>query len=96
MIKRVDACVKNVKTLSIIKNGKGYIVEIKRKEIHAPMATNFEWRMEKPVEITHMYFGTETGKYKDFSFNISFNIPCNVRISNHGRCYLYISKTDRK
>jgi hypothetical protein len=92
----VDTCLENVKYLSISKHGKSYVIEIENKKIHVPMATNFEWRMEKPIEITHMYFGTETGKYKDFSFNVSFNIPCKIRVSNHGRCYLYISKTDRK
>lgn len=97
MLKKVDEQVENVKSLFINKHEKGYIIEIEKKKIHVRMATNFEWRMEKPVEIIHMYFGNETGKLEDFSFNISFNIPCNVKVSNpDGRCYLYISRTDRK
>jgi len=90
---RVEEVLENVEHISCRKEPKGYGIEIGQRTLHVPLATNFEWRMEEPVEITHMYFGAETGRYNDLSLNISFSLPCIVRIQNvDARCYLYISQ----
>lgn len=90
---RVEEILKNIKNISCQKVDKGWIIQAGQCEISVPLATNFEFRMEKPIQIRHIYFGTETGKFKDLLFNISFSVPCKVRISNpDARCYLYVTQ----
>ncbi|GEM_PF-804447 len=90
---RVEEVFENVEHISYQKEPTGYNIEIGQRRLQVPMATNFEWRMEQPVKITHMYFGNETREYNDFSFKISFSLPCSVRIQNvDARCYLYVSQ----
>ncbi len=91
-MEKIEKTFKNVKTLYISKAPEGYVVNIGGQKIQLPNITNFEFRMEKPVKIVHLYFGTETGKMDDFSFNISFGYPCKIRTSDGApRYYFYIS-----
>lgn len=82
----------NVTDLQIAKEENGYKIVVNNESIiKVPIATNFEWRMDGPVEISHIYFGSETGLFKDICFKASFSIPCKVRISiPDARCYIYI------
>lgn len=103
---RIEKTLDNVRALFVEKNRKGYTIKAEVGEIlpnhriiRVPKATNFEWRIERghPVKITHLYFGAETGRFRDFSFNISFEAPCRVRISNpDARCYLYLEQIKAK
>lgn len=89
--KHVGGILINIKSLTIKKAKKGYFIKSGRNMIHLPDATNFEWRIKNPVEIKHMYFGTETGKFRDLSFNVTFNEATTLKISNpDARCYIYI------
>jgi hypothetical protein len=89
---RVDEIFEQVKHIICMKEPKGYKITIDQKDVHLPLATNFEWRMDKPARTNHMYFGTETGKFQDVSFSISFDTPCKVRIQNaDARCYVYVT-----
>ncbi len=84
---------KNVKLLTIKKHNQGYIIKADKQEINVERATNFEWRMDEPVSINHMYFGTGSGRYEDMGFNIEFSEPCTIDVSNpDARCYMYIKK----
>ncbi len=92
MIKQREKTFKGVKYLQCWKKGDGYIIKIEKHDVKLEGVTNFEIRTENPVEINHIYFGSETGRFEDIGFNISFCEPCQVRIQNCApRCYLYLS-----
>jgi hypothetical protein len=87
---------KDVKEISLSKNTNGYAVTINKKPVmELNKATNFEWRVTEGCApaFTHLYFGNETNN-DEFSFNISFNVPYDIRISNpDARCYIYITQS---
>jgi len=88
----VDKILEQVAHIMCTKEPRGYKITIGQEDIYLPLATNFEWRMSKPVSVNHMYFGNETGKSRDISFDIDFEKPCNVRIQNvDARCYMYVT-----
>jgi len=84
----------NVKDISISRLKKGYSIQIGNHNVlEYPDASNFEWRIAQGMSpsLYHMYFGNETGDKHEFNFHITFNEPCDVRVSNgHPRCYIHI------
>lgn len=90
-VEHTEVLLQNVKYLRITKDKKGYFIESEKDKIHLPDATNFDWRIKDQVEIEHMYFGAENGKFSDLSINITFKTAIHLRISNgHPRCYIHI------
>ena len=85
----------NIGQISCWKEKKGYRIKVENRTIHVPLATNFEWRCEHPIGVKHMYFGSDTGRYKDISFNVSFSVPHNVTIKAVGpRCDINLERYD--
>jgi hypothetical protein len=88
---------KNVKDISITKSKNGNTVRIDNNQaIELSKATNFEWRVTDDCmpAFTHMYFGNETNN-DEFNFNISFQVPYDVRIGHpDARCYGHLEKLD--
>ncbi len=85
----------NVKDISISRLEKGYTITINKETINLSNASNFEWRITPGLLPTlhHMYFGNETGDEHELNLNITFNEPCNVRLSNgHPRCYVHVER----
>jgi len=84
----------SVKDISIARMIKGYSVKIgNHDKLEYPDASNFEWRIAQGMSpsLYHMYFGNETGDKHEFNFHITFNEPCEVKVSNgHPRCYIHI------
>lgn len=91
----IEKTLENVKSVTCRKEQKGYTIQVNGQEIPLPIATNFEVRMEEPIEISHLYFGSETGEFKDNSFSISLASPYKLQISNpDARCYLLFRKQE--
>ncbi len=92
MIKQKEKTFEGVKDIQSWRKEDDYMIRIENHNIKLEGVTNFEFRTVKPVEISHLYFGNETERFEDISFNISFCEPCQVRIQNCApRCYIYLS-----
>ena len=93
---KVDQVFENVTGISGKKATEGYTLTIGRKHLELPLATNFEWRVEKTIKtisISHIYFGNETGSKTDLSFNFGFSEPYKVHVQNvDARCYILLNK----
>lgn len=74
------------------KKGKGYSIGLDQREVSMPGVTNFEWHVEKVVEVKHKSLDNKTGKDGCLFFIVSFSQPCTVRIQNAApRCHIYVS-----
>jgi len=89
----VEAAFENVSSFSITKEKQGYSFHTGGQTLELPDATNFEWRCEKPVAISHLYHGSETGSGDDRQLRVQLERPCVVKVScPDARCYVYIEK----
>ena len=98
-----EEMIPKVKELTIRRstdNGQ-FIIEADRQEdvsrlVLLPGVTNFEWRMDKPVAITHLYLGNETDKKDGCELRVTFNKRQNIDISSpDARCYIRIAKPNK-
>ncbi len=83
--------------LEILRKAYGYRVAAGRVDaVLLAGVSNFEFRADEgaPFSITHMYIGNETGRDADAAIIISFESPCEVRMSHAGpRCHVYVSSS---
>ena len=88
---------RKVRRISISRMKKGYSININgKKKLELPDASNFEWRIAKggSPSLNHLYFGNEIGYANEYNFHLTFNDPCEVRITNgHPRCYIHIERS---
>jgi hypothetical protein len=70
-----------------------YYIEVNSRVILLPRVTNFEWRMDKPAGITHLYLGNETTEKVGYELRVTFDKPYTIEISSpDARCYIRIDK----